>query len=259
MKIAISASGKETSSLLDSRFGRCTYYALYDSETEEWSFLQNPGALEGSGAGVRAAQFLLEQNVDVLLTGNLGPNASNILNSAGLKVYALPEVSLKEAIQQYEAGKGKLISGATVESHAGLGSSPSPAPGPQQVGPALSGKRIAIATEGTDVAQHFGRCSAYTLVDIADGKAENLVVIPNPGHQPGFLPGYLAEKGIKCIITGGMGARAQNLFNEQGIDVIYGVTGPVAEVITGYLAGTLAGGESLCERGEGHGDGHRNC
>jgi predicted Fe-Mo cluster-binding NifX family protein len=262
MKIAISASGKENSSLLDPRFGRCAFFAIYNSETKEWNYLPNPGVMEGSGAGVRAAQFLLEQKADVLLTGNLGPNASSILTSAGLKVFSMPEVTLEEAIKQYEGGLGTPITGATVDSHAGItrvDSSPETQQPQQQPEPPLSGKRIAIATDGTDVAQHFGRCQAYTLVDITDGGAENLTVIASPGHQPGFLPPFLAEKGVKCIISGGMGARAQNLFNEQGIDVIFGVTGPVAEVIASYLAGTLVGGESLCERGEGHGDGHRNC
>ncbi|NLJ57134.1 MAG: dinitrogenase iron-molybdenum cofactor [Firmicutes bacterium] len=119
--------------------------------------------------------------------------------------------------------------------------------------------KIALATDGTDVAQHFGRCPAYTLVDIKDGKAENLTMIPNPGHQPGFLPRFLAEKGVKCIISGGMGPRAQNLFEEQGIHTVVGVTGPVAAAIDSYLAGSLAGGDSLCEHGHGHGDGFRDC
>lgn len=256
MKIAISASGQETSSQLDPRFGRCPFYAVYDNEKKDWNFLSNPGALEGSGAGVKAAQFLLEQNVDVLLTGNLGPNASSILSSAGLKVFSLPEVSLEEAIQQYGEGKGRPITGATVSSHTGSGVSPGVQ---QQTAASLPQGKVALATDGTDVAQHFGRCPAYTLVDIQGGKAENLMVIPNPGHQPGFLPRFLAEKGVKCIISGGMGPRAQNLFDEQGIHTIVGVTGPVAAAIDSYLAGSLAGGDSLCEHGHGHGDGFRDC
>ncbi len=260
MRIAISAGGKEPASLLDTRFGRCAFYAIYDNEKEEWSFLPNPGILEGSGAGVRAAQFLLEQNVDVLLTGNLGPNASSILDSAGLKVFALPEVTLTEAIQQYEEGKGKPITGATVESHAGLAVSPSSEMQTQeQTDLPLPGGRIAIATDGTDVAQHFGRCPAYTLVDIIDDKAENLTVIANPGHQPGFLPRFLAEKGVKCVVAGGMGPRAQNLFAEQGIYTVVGVVGPVVDAINNYLADSLYGGDSLCEHGHGHGDGNREC
>ena len=181
----------------------------------------------------------------MLLTGDLGPNASRILNSAGLKVYALPEVALKEALQLYEEGQGKLITEATVSSHAGL-KFPRDS---RQAEPSLSREKIAVATDGAEVAQHFGRCPAYTLVEIKDGSAVDQKVIPNPGHQPGFLPRFLAEKGVKCVIAGGMGPRAQNLFAEQEINTIIGVTGPVAEAIESYLSGNLVGGVSLCEHG----------
>ncbi|MGI5876803.1 MAG: NifB/NifX family molybdenum-iron cluster-binding protein [Dethiobacteria bacterium] len=251
MKIAISSRGKEMDSLLDSRFGRCEYYAVYDTEGNKWSFLQNPGVLEGSGAGVRAAQFIIEEGIDVLLTGNLGPNATNILNSAGIKSYALPEVPLEEALKLYQQEQGKLITSPTVDSHAGLTRSDET----KKVDITVPQGRIAIATEGNEVAQHFGRCPSYTIVDIEDGKVVNKALIDNPGHQPGFLPRFLAEKGAKCIIAGGMGPRAQGLFAEQGIDVIIGVMGPVEEVIESYLANTLVAGDSFCSHGEG-GHGH---
>jgi predicted Fe-Mo cluster-binding NifX family protein len=255
MKIAISSSGEKNDSLLDPRFGRCVFYALYDSEEEKWSFLPNPGAMEGSGAGLKAAQFLIEENVDVLLTGDVGPNASRILNAAEIKVYTLPEVALEEALQQYEKGECKLVTEATVSSHAGINF----APEARQAEIPLSQGKIAVATDGAEVAQHFGRCSAYTLVETKDGTVVDQTVIPNPGHQPGFLPRFLAEKGVNCVIAGGMGPRAQNLFAEQGINTIIGVTGPVAEAIESYLSGSLVGGDSLCEHGHGHGDGHHDC
>jgi len=69
--------------------------------------------------------------------------------------------------------------------------------------------KIAIATESGYVSAHFGRCPAYTLVDIENGKVVGQQDIPNPGHSPGFLPGYLSEKGVNVIIAGGMGPRAQ--------------------------------------------------
>lgn len=118
-------------------------------------------------------------------------------------------------------------------------------------------KKIAVATEGGNVAQHFGRCQEYTLFDFVDGKAVNKVVIPNPGHEPGFLPGYLAEKGVSCIIAGGMGPRAQNLFTQHRISTVLGITGAVDDAIQSYVDGRLQSGESLCEHPEGgHGDGH---
>jgi len=107
--------------------------------------------------------------------------------------------------------------------------------------------RIAIATEGDSVSQHFGRCPSYTIVDIEGNKVVSRKVIYNPGHQPGFLPKFLKEQGAECIIAGGMGARAQSLFAEAGIKTVLGITGRIDDVIKQLLDGTLKGGESLCE------------
>jgi len=112
--------------------------------------------------------------------------------------------------------------------------------------------RVAVSTEGGQVAQHFGRCPEYTIVEIEGDKIVSKEVIPNPGHQPGFLPGYLASNGVNVIIAGGMGPRAQGLFAQHNIQTILGVSGPVDQVIDDFLQGKLEGGESLCDR-ERHG------
>ncbi len=114
--------------------------------------------------------------------------------------------------------------------------------------------KIAIATEGNAVSAHFGRCQAYTLLDIEEGKVVTREIIANPGHQPGFLPKFLAEMGVDCIIAGGMGPRAQGLFATHNIETIIGVQGPVDEVIEKYLRQDLEGGEDQC--GHQHGAGH---
>ncbi|MFO7941647.1 MAG: NifB/NifX family molybdenum-iron cluster-binding protein [Bacillota bacterium] len=107
--------------------------------------------------------------------------------------------------------------------------------------------KVAIATEGGVVAPHFGRCSQYTLATIEDGGVTEKEVIDNPGHEPGFLPRYLAEQGVGVIISGGMGVRAQNLFDRAGIDYVVGVDCSVDECLRGYVDGTLDPGEDLCE------------
>lgn len=260
MRIAISASGKDANAQLDPRFGRCAFFAIYDNEKKEWSFLPNRGSIEGSGAGIKAAQSLLEQNVDVILTGNLGPNASRIIGASGTKVYALPAVTLEEALKLYEEGKGRPIAGATVDAHSGLGfpgGAVQEAPAQDaaaQAEPALPQTKFAVATEGGFVSQHFGRCPAYTIVEVKGNNVVDKTVIANPGHQPGFLPVFLAEKGVKCIIAGGMGPRAADLFAAQGIDTVVGIVGSVDEAIESYLARTLVGGDSLCD-GQGGGGG----
>jgi len=107
--------------------------------------------------------------------------------------------------------------------------------------------RVAISTDGENVAAHFGRCEAYTLVDLEDGEVANRERIPNPGHEPGFLPGYLAERNVSCIVAGGMGPRAQTLFDEKGIRTVVGVSGALDETIEALRRGELRSGESLCD------------
>lgn len=116
---------------------------------------------------------------------------------------------------------------------------------------------VAVATEGNMVAQHFGRCPQYTLFKLANGAVSEENLIANPGHEPGFLPGYLAQMGVKTIIAGGMGPRAQALFAGENIETYIGISGPVNNVIEAYLAGELQSGPSTCDHPEGgHGDGH---
>jgi predicted Fe-Mo cluster-binding NifX family protein len=115
--------------------------------------------------------------------------------------------------------------------------------------------RVAISTEGNFVSNHFGRCPTFTLVDIENGKVIKRTEIPNPGHQPGFIPQFLYQKGVNCISCGGMGQRAKAFFDEYGIQTIAGVTGKIDDVIEKLLKGTLEGGESLCKPGSGKGYG----
>lgn len=107
--------------------------------------------------------------------------------------------------------------------------------------------RVAISTDGDMVAPHFGRCDAYTIVDIEEGQASGQRHLPNPGHAPGFLPAYLHEQGVNCIVAGGMGPRAQALFDEQKLETIVGVSGAVSDAIEALCRGELRSGESMCE------------
>ncbi len=112
--------------------------------------------------------------------------------------------------------------------------------------------KVAISTDQGYVSAHFGRCSSYTVIEIKEGQLLSREEIPNPGHQPGFLPQFLSEKGVSCIIAGGMGPRAQNLFFQKNIETITGVQGTVDEVIDKFLKQELEAGEDLC--GHKHGE-----
>lgn len=115
--------------------------------------------------------------------------------------------------------------------------------------------KVAISTDRNLVSAHFGRCPSYTIVELDKGKVVKRDLVQNPGHQPGFIPEFLHEKGVGCIVAGGMGRRASELFVQMGIQTFLGVSGRVEDVIAGILDGTLEGGDSLCSPGAGKGYG----
>jgi predicted Fe-Mo cluster-binding NifX family protein len=115
--------------------------------------------------------------------------------------------------------------------------------------------KIAISTDGSVVSAHFGRCPTFTIIEVEDGKLTSREVIDNPGHHPGFLPRFLHEKGVECIIAGGMGQRAEMLFAQQNIKTVVGVSGTIDKVMEQVEKGTLKGAESLCKPGSGKGYG----
>ena len=118
--------------------------------------------------------------------------------------------------------------------------------------------RVAVATDSGQVSAHFGRCSEYTVAEVENGRVTTTEVVANPGHEPGFLPRFLAERGVNVIVCGGMGPRAQALFAGQNIQMCMGVSGPVDAVLEQFARGTLQAGESTCNH-ESRGDGSHEC
>ncbi len=111
--------------------------------------------------------------------------------------------------------------------------------------------RFAIPTSGEVLSPHFGHCEEFTLIDVDRTSKEILRVskLPAPEHEPGLLPSWLADKGAHVIIAGGMGARAQQLFAEQGVKVVTGASAASPRILVEqYLAGTLVTGENVCDR-----------
>jgi len=76
--------------------------------------------------------------------------------------------------------------------------------------------RYAAPVSGGVVSLHFGHCEHFALIDVDEDKKEitKKELVPSPGHEPGLLPQWLAEQGVSFVIAGGMGSRAQNLFQQ---------------------------------------------
>ncbi|NWF75629.1 MAG: NifB/NifX family molybdenum-iron cluster-binding protein [Nitrospirae bacterium] len=120
MKICISSQGNSLDSEVDPRFGRCQYFIIVDTETMEFEAIKNPNIDAMGGAGIQSGQFVVGKKVKAVLTGNVGPNAFQTLNAAGLDVITGVSGSIKEAIEKYNKGDYKTAKGPTSASHSGM-------------------------------------------------------------------------------------------------------------------------------------------
>ncbi|AYF53452.1 diguanylate cyclase [Clostridium botulinum] len=105
MKIAVSSTGKELKDLMDDRFGRCTYFVIYDSETNKTEFIENEGHKTGAGAGIAAAQQILDEDINIIITGYLGPNAFDVFEGSDIEAFKCSDVTVQEAIELYRNNK----------------------------------------------------------------------------------------------------------------------------------------------------------
>lgn len=111
-------------------------------------------------------------------------------------------------------------------------------------------RRIALPLTDGRLAEHFGRCEEFVIyeTDPEGGSAGPREVLSAPPHQPGFLPGWLAERRVDVIIARGMGPRAVSAFEGHGIEVVLGAVGEHANtVIDSYLSGDLESGTNVCD------------
>jgi predicted Fe-Mo cluster-binding NifX family protein len=109
--------------------------------------------------------------------------------------------------------------------------------------------RFAVPTHGKKLCAHFGHCEAFALIDADNnGAVVSESYVTPPPHEPGLLPPWLAQQGVDCVIAGGMGARAQQIFAQNGVKVVTGAQGEYPkEVVENYLKGTLVTGANTCD------------
>ena len=109
-------------------------------------------------------------------------------------------------------------------------------------------KRIAIPTNNGLMAEHFGHCSHFTILEVEEDKIISESLLQAPPHQPGLLPPWLAKKGVSDIIAGGMGNRAIQLFNQHHVNVFVGAPKlSPKELAEGFLNKSLVFSANLCD------------
>lgn len=120
MKIAISCLGQTLDDKMDQRFGRAAFFLIVDSETLNFSVIDNAAQAASGGAGIAAAQSLLDVQIEAVITGQVGPNAMNVLKASDIPIYQGTADSALANIQAFQAGKLSIIANSG-PSHFGMG------------------------------------------------------------------------------------------------------------------------------------------
>lgn len=120
MKICITSYGQTLDSQVDPRFGRCAYFIIINTDTMEFEAIENSNAQTSGGAGIQAGQLVSEKKVEAVLTGNVGPNAYQVLNAAGIKIFTGASGNIRDAIIKYNNNEFSETIKASVDSHFGM-------------------------------------------------------------------------------------------------------------------------------------------
>ena len=116
MKVIISTSSATIESEVDPRFGRGAYLLVVDPATLEFQAHRNPGVNASGGAGIQAAQFVVDHQADAVISGDYGPNAFDALNAANVPMYLFGATrTVRQAITQFNAGQLKRVGAPTRE------------------------------------------------------------------------------------------------------------------------------------------------
>ena len=110
--------------------------------------------------------------------------------------------------------------------------------------------KYAVPVTNGMLSQHFGHCEHFAIFEV-DEKSKEITakkLVTSPEHQPGILPEWLARQGVAVVIAGGMGSRAQDLFQQKNIQVIIGSTESEPEkAVSSLLSGKLVVGDNVCD------------
>ncbi|MDV7391516.1 NifB/NifX family molybdenum-iron cluster-binding protein, partial [Arthrospira platensis SPKY1] len=99
---------------MEPRFGRCPYFALVDTESGAFEARANPFRDAAGGAGVQAAQWVVDQGVSALLTGRCGPKAAAVLDDADIRVVEDVAGTVREVVARYTPA-GQAVAGPEPE------------------------------------------------------------------------------------------------------------------------------------------------
>jgi len=111
MIVIVSSQDQYLESQKDDRFGRCPWFIQMDLETNLWKAFPNPGVGQSSGAGVSAAQFVVDQNAEAVISGDFGPHAVDAFRVANIPMFLFNKeiATVEQAIESFKQEKLSLF------------------------------------------------------------------------------------------------------------------------------------------------------
>lgn len=116
MKIAMPVDDKSIKTNISQSLGRAPYFLIYDTESKESLFLDNSASASQGGAGIKAAQTIVDNKVAALLTPRCGENAAEVINKANIQMFKVINDSIEDNVKALKDGKLSLL----VDIHAGF-------------------------------------------------------------------------------------------------------------------------------------------
>lgn len=116
MKIALPVDNNSRDTGICPSFGRAPYFLIYETETKKSTFIDNSAIASQGGAGIKAAQVIIDQGATILITPRCGENAAEVITAAGIKIYKTASDSVADNIAAFTQGKLTVLE----EIHPGL-------------------------------------------------------------------------------------------------------------------------------------------
>jgi len=222
---AISANGDKLENKVDQRFGRCPYFLIVSidgKEIKDFKAIKNQGSIQGHGAGIKAAEQIGELNVDAIITGELGPNATKVINELEITTYS-GSGEIKEVVEDFINEKLKIIKEISEPNN-----NNSEIKSDEKIFfPLLNNKGL-----DSEISQHFGHAPFFGLYDV---NKKSLTIIPNDlDHtNPNMSPIDQIEKAVNptTIFAKGIGGRAIDIIEKKGISLKTGNYNIIKEVV----------------------------
>ncbi|MDD5749040.1 MAG: P-loop NTPase [Actinomycetota bacterium] len=120
--------------------------------------------------------------------------------------------------------------------------------------------KVGIVLSGGEISRQFGRSEELMVVEVEGGEVRSREFLRAPAHECGAIPSLLKQKGVRCVIVGGIGDGAMKQLESAGIRVYSGAKGSAEDALGKLLSGTLTSIEEICEGRKGsccHDNGER--